>query len=114
MKDIYVVPFKVIDDFYEDEYYNILFTDKEFWEENHYICDRPAHNLLTAFSEIGLEESTTSVLEWDNDKEMPMDKIKQKMKDRGFNLLVNDPTFIEEYIFEFGEDPRSAVNYEDM
>ena len=38
-----------------------------------------------------------------------MNKIKQEMKDKGFNLLINDPTFIEEYIQEFGEDPRSTV-----
>lgn len=109
MRDIYVVPFKVKDSFYDEEYYNILFTDKEFWEENHYICDGPAHNLLTAFSEIGLEESTTAVLEWCNDEEMSLEEIKQKMKNRGFNLLINDPVFIEEYIQEFGEDPRSTV-----
>lgn len=109
MRDIYVVPFKVKDNFYNEEYYNILFTDKEYWKENHYICDGPAHNLLTAFSEIGLEETTTAVLEWCNDEEMSMSKIKQEMKDRGFNLLINDPVFIKEYIQEFGEDPRDTV-----
>ena len=109
MRDIYVVPFKVKNSFYDEEYYNILFTDKEFWEENHYICDGPAHNLLTAFSEIGLEESTTAVLEWYNNEELSMDKIKQEMRNRGFNLLVNDSTFIKEYMQEFEEDPRNTV-----
>ena len=109
MRDIYVVPFKVKDNYFNVEYHNILFTDKEFWEENHYVCDGPGDSLLAAFSEIGLEEATTAVLEWCSDEEMSIDKIKQEMKNRGFNLLIDDPKFIKEYIQQFGEDPRNTV-----
>ena len=109
MRDIYAVPFKVKDNYFNVEYYNVSLTDKKFWEENHYICDGPDNRLLNAFSEIGLEEATTAVLEWCSDEEISMDEIKQEMKNRGFNLLINDPKFIKEYIQQFGEDPRDTV-----
>lgn len=109
MKDIYIAFYQTIG--YGQVLTCAIYCDKEFWDNNKYIDDSPEEDLIDAFSEVGLEEVATSELEWCLEEIIPMDDLINKMKNKGYNLLVNDSNFITEYKNKFGKSPIESVAY---
>ena len=102
MKDIYMMTYDHIG-FDGEIYKEAVYCDKEYWDKYKAIDDAPEQELIDAFEELGLEEVTTGTLQWCND--ILIGELTNKMKQKGYNLIVDDDDFIEDCCTTFNWDP---------
>lgn len=102
MKNIYMMTYDHIG-FDGEIYKEAVYCDKEYWDKHKAIDDAPEQELIDAFEELGLEEITTGTLQWCND--ISIGVLTNKMKQKGYNLIVDDDDFIEDCCTNFKWDP---------
>mgnify|MGYP006913559426 CR=1 FL=1 len=105
MKDIYMVTYNHtgLDG---ETYQEATYCDKEYWDKYKAIDDAPEQELIDAFEELGLEEVMTGTLQWCDD--ISIDELTNKMKQKGYNLIIDDDDFIEDYCTTFKWDPADS------
>lgn len=101
MKDIYMMTCDHIG-LNGETHQEAVYCDREYWDKYKAIDDTPEQELINAFEELGLEEITTGTLQWYND--ILISELTNKMKQKGYNLIVDDEDFIEDYCTTFKWD----------
>lgn len=94
MKDIYMVTYNHTG-FDGEIYQEATYCDKEYWDKHKAINDAPEQELIDAFEELGLEEVATGTLQWCDD--ISISELINRMKQKGYNLIVNDDDLIRDY-----------------
>ena len=108
MIDVYFVPYIIKNESENEEYKCATVCNKEFWDEHKYLEDDIDEEMLDIFYELGLSDFADSEVMWDNE-ETTVEQVVDTMKEKGYNLLVNDHKFINEFIEIFKTDPRDTI-----
>ena len=80
-----------------------IFCEKQFWDQNKYICDgydNHYEEIVDAFERHEIYTVTDGEVEWE-DSEFTVDDIKNMLAEDGILLLVNDAKFIAEFKQKF-------------
>lgn len=103
MKDVY---FTVVHDQFDDgeKIDWAIVVEKEFWDQCKGFDDTMDENLEDALAELTSIDSPETV-SWDPTN-VSLEDIISMMKNRGYNLLVDDERFINEFKEEHGVEPK--------
>ena len=104
MQNIY---FTVMHDEFEDgeKLDWAIVVEKEFWDQYKKLDDTMDKNLENAFAGLVSLDGPENV-SWEHDY-ISIDKIVSHMNNKGYNLLINDETFINEFQKKYGVEPKN-------